>query len=115
MVEAKHNETPQPAIGSCAPLPIENGGLDQLLERKMLPTRPAELIAAVVHPCVTGRFFLSDPPLLRRLGESHVLSMQPQYPTAVDGALKAPKSPVNILLVLDLNADANMKCQLTNL
>ena len=41
--------------------------------------------------------------------------MQPQYPTAVDGALKAPKSPVNILLVLDLNADANMKCQLINL
>lgn len=41
--------------------------------------------------------------------------MQPQYPTAVDCALEAPKSPVNVLLVLDLNADANMKCQLTNL
>ena len=115
MVEAKHNETPQPAIRSCAPLSVENGGLYQLLGRKMLPPSFAELITAVVHPCVAGRFFLSDPPLFRRLGESHVLSMQPQYPTAIDCALEAPKSPVNILLVLDLNTDANMKCQLTNL
>lgn len=41
--------------------------------------------------------------------------MQSQYPTAVDCALEAPQSPVNIFFILDLNADANMKCQLTNL